>query len=197
MRSFLITAVFFSFSLSASAQDFEKGMDALKRHDFESALHEWQPLAARGHAGSQYQIGNLYEYGRGVPQSDVEAVKKYISAANRGHASAQYRLGVLYDNGWGVIQNDFEAVQWYKMAAELDHDYAQFDLALMYAYGTGVKQDYIQAYMWMSMAIAQGNDHMVKHRASIAKNMTQAQITRAQRLSSDRMRRVRENTERL
>lgn len=197
MRSFLIIAVFFSFSLSASAQDFEKGMDALKRHDFESALHEWQPLAALGHADAQYQIGNLYEYGRGVPQSDVEAVKKYISAANRGHASAQYRLGVLYDNGWGVIQNDFEAVQWYKMAAELGHDYAQFDLALMYAYGTGVKQDYVQAYMWMSIAIAQGNDHMAKHRVNIAKNMTQAQITQAQRLSLDKIRRVRENTERL
>ena len=197
MRLLLVIAVFFSFSLSASAQDFETGMDALKRHDFEEALREWQPLAALGHANAQYQIGNLYEYGRGIPQSDVEAVKKYTSAANKGHAAAQYRLGILYDNGWGVTQNDFEAVQWYKMAAELGHDYAQFDLALMYAHGTGAQQDYVQAYMWMSMAIAQGNDHMVKHRVTIAKDMTQAQIARAQRLSLEKMRRVRENIERL
>ncbi len=197
MRSLLITAVFFSFSLSASAQDFEKGMDAFKRHDFESALREWQPLAALDHADAQYQIGNLYEYGRGVPQSDSEAAKKYTSAAKRGHSEAQYRLGILYDNGWGVVKNDIEAAQWYKMAAELGHDYAQFDLALMYAYGTGVKQDHVQAYMWMSMAIAQGNDHMVKHRVRIAKNMTQAQIAQAQRLSLDKLRRVRENIERL
>jgi TPR repeat protein len=197
MRSLLIIAVFFSFPLSASAQDFDKGMDALKRHDFEAALHEWQPLAARGHADAQYQIGNLHEYGRGVPQSDGEAVKKYTSAANQGHAAAQYRLGILYDNGWGVAQNDFEAVQWYRMAAESGHDYAQFDLALMYAHGTGTQQDYVQAYMWMSMAIAQGNNHMVKHRVAIARDMTPAQIARAQRLSLERMRTVRENTKRL
>ena len=196
MRLLLIIAAFFSFSLSATAQNFEKGMDALKRHDFESALREWRPLAALGHADAQYQVGNLYEYGRGVRQSDVEAVKNYTSAADLGHAAAKYRLGVLYDNGWGVIQNDLEAAQWYKMAAELGHDYAQFDLALMYAYGTGVKQDYVQAYMWMSLAIAQDNPHMVKHRVGIADNMTLAQIARAQRLSLDKMRRVRENIER-
>jgi TPR repeat protein len=190
-------AVFFSFSLSASAQDFEKGMDALKRHDFETALREWQPLAARGHANAQYQIGTLHEYGRGVPQSDAEAVKKYTLAANQGHAAAQYRLGILYDNGWGVTQDDAEAVQWYKMAAELGHDYAQFDLALMYAHGTGAQQDYVQAYMWMSMAIAQGNGHMVKHRVTIAKDMTQAQIARAQQLSVEKMKRLRETVERL
>lgn len=197
MRSLLIIAVFFSFSLSASAQDFDKGMDALKRHDFETALREWQPLAARGHADAQYQIGKLNEYGRGVPQSDSEAVKKYTSAANKGHAAAQYRLGILYDNGWGVIQNDFAAVQWYKMAAESGHDYAQFDLALMYAYGAGAQQDYVQAYMWMSMAIAQGNNHMVKHRVRIARDMTQAQIARARRLSLEKMKKVRENIKRL
>jgi TPR repeat protein len=197
MRSLLIIAVFLSFPLSASAQDFEKGMDALKRHDFETALREWRPLAARGHAGAQYQIGNLHEYGRGVPQNDVEAAKKYTSAARQGHAAAQYRLGILYDNGWGVVQNDFTAVQWYKMAAELGHDYAQFDLALMYAHGTGAQQDYVQAYMWMSMAIAQGNSHMIKHRMRIAKDMTPAQIARARRLSLEKMRKVRENTQRL
>ena len=197
MRSLLIMAVFLSFSLSASAQDFETGMDALQRHDFEEALREWRPLAARGHANAQYQIGTLHEYGRGVPQSDAEAVKKYTSAANQGHAAAQYRLGILYDNGWGVAQNDFEAVQWYKMAAESGHDYAQFDLALMYAHGTGAQQDYVQAYMWMSMAIAQGNNHMVKHRVAIAKDMTPDQIARARRLSLEKMRKVRENIERL
>ena len=186
MRSLLVIAVFFSFSLSASAQDFETGMDALKRHDFEAALRQWRPLAARGHADAQYQIGTLHEYGRGVRQSDAEAVKQYTSAANQGHAAAQYRLGILYDNGWGVTQDDTEAVQWYKLAAELGHDYAQFDLALMYAHGTGAPQDYVQAYMWMSLAIAQGNNHMVKHRVTIARDMTQAQIARARRLSLEK-----------
>lgn len=197
MRSLLIITVCLSFSLSASAQDFDKGMDALKRHDFETALREWQPLAALGHANAQYQIGTLHEYSRGVPQSDAEAVENYTSAAKQGHAAAQYRLGILYDNGWGVVENDFVAVQWYGMAAESGHDYAQFDLALMYAHGTGAQQDYVQAYMWMSMAIAQGNNHMVKHRVRIAKDMTPAQIARARRLSLEKMRTVRENTQRL
>ncbi|MDH3194959.1 MAG: hypothetical protein OEL78_01455 [Hyphomicrobiales bacterium] len=83
------------------------------------------------------------------------------------------------------------------MAADSGHDYAQFDLALMYARGTGVQQDYVQAYMWMSMAIAQGNNHMVKHRAKIAKEMTPAQIARARRLSLEMMRKGRENAQRL
>ena len=59
---------------------------------------------------AQYNLGVMYENGRGVPQNDAEAVKWYRKAAEQGLASAQNNLGVMYANGEGVPQNDAEAV---------------------------------------------------------------------------------------
>ncbi|MHA1189955.1 MAG: sel1 repeat family protein, partial [Alphaproteobacteria bacterium] len=71
----------------------------------------------------------------------------------------------------------------YRMAALQGHDYAQFDLGRMFAAGTGVAQDNIEAYKWISLAIAQGNDHMIKHRNRLSAGMNAAEIAQARRLA--------------
>ncbi len=185
MRSLIVIALCCLLYTPVLAQDFKMGVEADKRHDFVAALRKWKPLAEQGHARAQYQLGIMYEYGRGVPQNDVDAVKWYTMAANQDIASAQYKLGIMYDNSWGVTQSNVEAVKWYKKAAMQGHAYAQYDLGLMFASGTGVPQDYIRAHMWLNLAIAQGNSHMIKHRKEMAKQMTTAQITEAERMATD------------
>ena len=185
MRPLIVIALCCLLSTRVFAQDFKRGVEVYKRQDFVVALRNWRHLAEQGHAGAQYQLGIMYEYGRGVPQNDADAVKWYTLAANQGVAAAQYKLGIMYDNSWGVTQNDAEAVKWYKKAAAQGHAYAQYDLGLMFASGTGVPQDYIRAHMWLNLAIAQGNNHMIKHRKEIAKHMTPAQITEAVRMAID------------
>ena len=68
----------------ATAQDFDKGLKAAQAGDFQTALQEWRPLAEQGYASAQYNLGQMYRNGQGVPQDDAEAVKWYRLAAEQG-----------------------------------------------------------------------------------------------------------------
>ena len=175
--------IWWSHATPVRAQNYENGIAAFKAGDFATALSEWRPLAKHGDARAQFDLGIMYEYGRGVVQNDVEALNWYRKAANQNVAAAQYRLAVLHENGWGVAQNHAEAVKWYSKAAAQGHALAQHDLAFMYFEGTGVPQDYIRAYMWLKISVVQGNSLMVKHLNLVAKNLTVTQIGKAQELA--------------
>jgi TPR repeat protein len=56
------------FSTTCWSADFQKGRDAYKRGDYATALKEWTPLAEQGDAEAQFNLGSMYEKGRGVPQ---------------------------------------------------------------------------------------------------------------------------------
>ena len=66
----------------------------------------------------------MYQNGRGVPQSDQEAVKWYRLAAEQGNSFGQNNLGFMYQNGRGVPQSDQEAIKWYRLAAEQGNSFA-------------------------------------------------------------------------
>ena len=102
--------------------DFEAGMDAYSRGDYATALREWRPLAERGHAGAQYNLGMLYDFRKGVPQDFATARQWYEKAAAQGHAGAQNNLGGLYEFGHGVTRNDVLAYMWYHIAAHSTDD---------------------------------------------------------------------------
>ena len=72
----------------------------------------------------QFNLGWMYDHGRGVEQNDAEAVKWYRKAAKQGNADAQFNLGWMYQDGRGVEQNDAEAMKWYRKAAELGNVWA-------------------------------------------------------------------------
>jgi hypothetical protein len=42
-------------------------LDASERGDYATALKEWTPLAEQGYADAQYNLGDMYRYGLGVP----------------------------------------------------------------------------------------------------------------------------------
>ena len=81
MRSILI-ALLIMLAAPISAQDFQKGLEAAKSGDFETAFKEWTPLAERGESDAQYNLGLMYENGWGVPQDYKEAVRLYTLAAD-------------------------------------------------------------------------------------------------------------------
>jgi TPR repeat protein len=97
--------------------DYEKGVDASLRGDFKTAMKEWKPLAERGGATSQFQVGWLYNEGKGVTKNYETAVKWYRLAAVQGYAYAQSRLGRMYEGGYGVSQNYILAYMWFSIAA--------------------------------------------------------------------------------
>ena len=73
--------------------------------------------AAQETVAAQYNLGVMYDNGRGVPQNCAEAVKWYRLAAEQGNASAQNNLGSMYENGQGLPQNYAEAYFWFILAA--------------------------------------------------------------------------------
>jgi uncharacterized protein len=173
-------------SLGASwSQDFQKGLAAAQSGDFATALREWTPLAKQGGAGAQFNLGVMYADGKGVPQDDKTAVMWYTLAAEQGDAGAQFNLGLMYDNGQGVPQDDKTAVMWYTLAAEQGHAKAQTNLGTMYGMGTGVIQDWVYAHMWGNLGASNGNENGGELRDIAAKLMTPADISTAQKLARE------------
>ena len=102
--------------------------------------------------------------------------------ADQGDAAAQYNLGVMHANGQGVPQNYAEAAKWYRLAADQGDAPAQSNIGGLYALGRGVPKNYISAYTWLSLSAAQGNQIAIKRRDIITRQMTPAQIAKAQKL---------------
>ena len=65
---------------------------------------------------------------------------------------------------------------------KLGYPKAQYNLGVMYANGEGVPKDDVQAYLWFNLAAAQGDELARTNRDNIEKQMTKAQIAKAQKL---------------
>ena len=76
-------------------------------------------------------------------------------------------------------------MKWYRLAAEQGYANAQGNLGLMYALGDGVVADYMPAYMWLKIAASSGNKLAIKNIDAIAKRMTPTDISSAQKLARE------------
>ncbi|MBQ7249238.1 MAG: sel1 repeat family protein, partial [Deltaproteobacteria bacterium] len=64
----------------------------------ESQAVEWYRKAAeQGMAVAQYNLGLMYDHGRGVPKDEGQAMEWYRKAAEQGHAEAQQALLRIVD----------------------------------------------------------------------------------------------------
>src|SRR6516165_2457660 len=84
---------------------------------YAAAVGWYQKAAEQGSAIAQYNLGDMYRIGEGVPSDNAAAASWYRKAAEQGYARAQNNLGVMYDNGEGVSQDDVTALMWYNLAA--------------------------------------------------------------------------------
>ena len=146
-----------------------------KISNLSSAIELLRKAAELGYAPAQYLMGDLFYYGRDVPEDEVEwlqkvarqglapikdqteAAKWYRKAAEQGFADAQRNLGDSYYDGEGVPQDYTEAAKWYRKAAEQGDAGAQWWLGSMYEDGEGVPQDYTEAAKWYRKAAEQGD----------------------------------------
>ncbi|NJN70571.1 MAG: sel1 repeat family protein, partial [Nitrospira sp.] len=74
------------------------------------------PLAEKGDARAQYNLGLLYASGLGVTHDYQAALKWHRSAARQGHAGAQNALAQMYAKGHGIPQDNVRAHMWYSVA---------------------------------------------------------------------------------
>jgi uncharacterized protein len=134
-------------------------------------------------------VTHAQDYGRGfeaVKRGDfATALREWRPLAEQGNAGGQSNLGTLYDKGQGVIQDYEEAVKWYRLAAAQGNAVAQSNLGEKYLYGQGVAQDNVYAYAWYTISKINGYAAAVKYRDIAAEKMTAADISKAQYLASE------------
>ena len=173
----------FGFSLESFALASEKDTVPVSDSNPTAGLENLHQSATNGSAESQFELGLIYEYGRGVDQNDSKAAHWYEKSANQGFPQAQYRLGVLCDNGWGKPIDKEKAFNLYLSAAEKGVELAQHDLAIAYFHGSGTSKNLMQAYKWLKIAELSGNPLMQKHLHLVSKEMSLDEIQSASYLA--------------
>jgi hypothetical protein len=128
-----------------SADIFKFGFNAYKDGRSEEAVEALRYAAEKGHAGSMWKLGNMYQYGDGVERNDAEAFRLFAEIANRhadvrpGSTTARFvassfvSLGRFYEQGSAQADieiNPRQARRYYEHAAFYFGDAdAQFHLA--------------------------------------------------------------------
>ena len=84
----LICNVFFSGQV-ALAQGFDKAFSAYMLGDYATAILEWRQKAQGGSATAMANLGNMYEVGVGVKQSDIFSHHWYNLADSNGDITAR------------------------------------------------------------------------------------------------------------
>lgn len=149
---FLIGLVALALAPAAALADVKSGVEAWQRGDFSGAVRQWRPLADQGDPDAQFNMGQAYKLGRGVPSDLRIAQSWYQKAAAQGHDKAQANLGlILFESGKRAA-----AMPWLKKAAESGDARAQYVLGTATFNGEHVAKDWPRAYALMTRAAAQG-----------------------------------------
>lgn len=128
------------------------GVNAWEAGDYARAIREWRPLAEAGDADAQFNLGQAYKLGRGVPQDLSIAAGWFGRAAQQNHLQAADNLGlVLYDLG-----QRSDALPWLQQSADRGEPRAQFVLAAELYNGERMSRDLPRAYALMKRAADAG-----------------------------------------
>ncbi len=171
-RSFIVIAATLASVIGLQAAD-------------DSQVEKYRKGAEQGSIFDQTMLGSCYEYGKGVPKDEAEAVKWYRKAADQGYNVAQILLGFCYKNGDGVATNEVEAVKWFRKAAERGDQSGQYMLGLSFQYGKGAASNNVEALKWFNLSAAQDYDIAKRTQSEIMRLMTKEEIAEAQRLARE------------
>jgi TPR repeat protein len=172
MKSMLAAILIFLAAASGASADFNAGEAALHAGNFERALAELVPAAARGDARAQNALALLYRNGWGVVRDDAHAADLLRRAAKQGFSRAEHNLALLYQTGLGVERDETQAVEWLKRAARRGYVPSQSDLGFAYYAGQGVPRDLLRAYFWWTLAASRMDLEAARAREDIIFMMT-------------------------
>ncbi|HEY0014641.1 MAG TPA: SPOR domain-containing protein [Allosphingosinicella sp.] len=141
-----------SIGAGSAFADVRAGIEAWRAGNYEAAIREWRPLADAGDADAQFNLGQAYRLGRGVPANLPLALEWFEKAARQGHGQAEANLGL------SLFQNNQRerAIPWLQRAAERGDPRAQYYLGTAHFNGDLVATDWPRAYALMKRAADQG-----------------------------------------
>ena len=143
----------------AGAADFAAGYAAYQRGDFAAALSEWRPLAEAGDAKAQFNLGVMYDEGKGVVRSRAMTVEWWERAAAQQMPLALHNLAHLYLGGGDGAEPDYDrARELLQQATKLGLPRSTYTLGKMYEYGLGSPRDDAKAVELFKLAAERGFD---------------------------------------
>jgi TPR repeat protein len=96
--------------------EWDRAKSAHERGDYAAEVAIVRPLAEKGHAFAQFNLGVLYDRGQGVPQDNALAMQWYQKAAEQGLPQALVNLAIMYEEGQGVPVDLMRAYFWFALA---------------------------------------------------------------------------------
>lgn len=108
-------ALAFSFAAGPAPQDYTR------------ALEWYQKAADQNHRLAQFNLGQMFAHGQGMPKSDSMALMWIRRAADGGDAGAQYNMGDRYARSCShgsemdAAESRIEAYKWFTLAAAQDY----------------------------------------------------------------------------
>ncbi|MGV3511325.1 MAG: SPOR domain-containing protein [Novosphingobium sp.] len=132
--------------------DTKAGVEAWSRGEHEAAVKEWLGPAAKGDADAQFNMGQAFKLGKGVPQDLKRAEAWYRKAAEQGHIKAADTLGLL------LFQDNrkADAMPLLQASAERGEPRAMYILGIAHFNGDSVGKDWVRAYALTSRAASSG-----------------------------------------
>ena len=125
--------------------------------DYQQALSSYQQAADKQDPIGEFDLGLIYEKGKGRAVDFVKAKELYQQAADKGHTQAMVQLAGLYFNGSLGARDEQEALVWYKKSAELGDRDALYQLGLLAETGVATKLDFPEAIRYYQQASDKGN----------------------------------------
>ena len=151
-RQLIIAALVLAGAAPLGAQGVRVGIEAWQRADYATAIAIWRPLAEAGDADAQFNLGQAYRLGRGVPINLAVAKTWFERSAGKGHVDAQTTLGLLLFQS----NEQAEGIKWLSKAAEQGEARAMLIYGTALVNGDTVTQDPVLGYAYVSRAAAQG-----------------------------------------
>ena len=133
-----------------------------KRGDYKTAMMFYQLAAVYGSATAIYNIGKLFEYGRGVLKSDAAALLYYRRAASLKCSYAYFKFAEFYRTGRAVKKDEVRAFNILKMGEKLERKTktefsSTVQLGYYYENGIGTKVNYRRALKCYKNASKKGS----------------------------------------
>lgn len=100
-----------------------------KQANYSTVFNQMYFRAILGDSQSQFEIGQMFQYGIGIAQNDQAAIVFYQNAAEQQHLGAEFNLGVLYLEHAKDAADYQTALNWLTDSAFKGNDRAQYVLA--------------------------------------------------------------------
>lgn len=136
----------------APAPAIKAGVDAWAHGQYAAAAQLWAGPAAAGDPDAEFDLGQAYKLGRGVPQDLARAEALFGQAAAQGHVQAADNYGLLLFQRGAHAQ----AMPYITAAAARGDPRDQYVLGIAYFNGDEITKDWVRAYAYETLALQGG-----------------------------------------